>query len=100
MNAQISLPTQALTELCRRRHIRKLSIFGSALREDFRSDSDIDLLYEVEPGYGIGYITLGFIADELSQIFGGREVDLIRESGLNPRIRDSVLAEAEVIYER
>jgi predicted nucleotidyltransferase len=99
MNTQINYSQERLATVCRKYHIARLSLFGSALRDDFRPDSDIDLLYEVEPGYGVGYITLGAIADELSEVFGGREIDLVRQGALYHRIRDRVLAEARVIYD-
>jgi uncharacterized protein len=98
MNRQISYSKDELAALCRKYHIVRLSVFGSALRDDFHSDSDIDLIYEMEPEHSMGYIRLGFLADELSQIFGGREVDLVRYGALHHRMRDSVLAEAQVIY--
>src|SRR5262245_17560573 len=98
MNPKVKIPLSQLSEICRRYHIQRLALFGSALRDDFSPDSDIDLLYDVEPGQSMGYITLGIAADEMSQALG-REVDLVRRGALHPYIRDGVLAEAEVIYE-
>ncbi len=86
-----------LAELCKRHHIIKLSLFGSVLRDDFRPDSDVDLLVEFEPGMtpGFGIIT---IQDELADLFGGRRVDLVSAKYLNRRIRDRVLSSAQRLY--
>jgi predicted nucleotidyltransferase len=88
----------ALAEFCRRHHIRKLSLFGSVLREDFRADSDVDVLVEFEPNHVPGFIALHDIETELSGLLGGRAVDLVTERFLNRRIRDRVLATAEPQY--
>jgi predicted nucleotidyltransferase len=86
-----------LAEFCRRNHIRRLSLFGSVLRDDFGLGSDIDVLVEFEPGHvpGLRFIRL---QDELSGLFGGRRVDLVTPKFLNRRIRDEVLRSAEVQY--
>lgn len=86
-----------IADFCRRHHIRKLSLFGSVLRDDYRSDSDVDVLVEFEPGYAVGFGIID-IEDELSRLFGGRRVDLVREKYLNPRLRKRILATAEVQY--
>ncbi|UCG44401.1 MAG: nucleotidyltransferase family protein [candidate division WOR-3 bacterium] len=85
-----------MAEFCRRHHIRRLSLFGSVLRDDFGPESDIDALVEFEPGAYVGF-TIIDIEDELSQILG-RKVDIVREKFLNRRIRDRVLASAEQVY--
>jgi predicted nucleotidyltransferase len=97
MNAKITVDHQELAGFCRRHRIRKLSIFGSALRDDFRSDSDVDVLVEFEPGHvpGFGLIT---VQDELSALFGGRQVDLLTPKSISRRIRQQVLSEAQVQY--
>ena len=93
---KIQVPIEKISDLCHRYHIRKLSLFGSVLREDFRPDSDIDILVEFEPGQtpGFGFID---IQDELTQLFGQR-VDLNTPNSLSRYIRDRVLAEAAVQY--
>lgn len=93
----IHVPDELIVEFCRRHHIRKLSFFGSILRDTFNPNSDIDVLVEFEPGHvpGLRLIT---IQDELSTILGGREVDLVTPKSLNRRIREKVLAEAQVQY--
>ena len=94
--ARILLNQIKVTGFCRKHHIRRLSLFGSVLRGDFRPDSDVDVLVEFEPGHVPG---LEFFAmeDELSEILG-RKVDLNTPGFLSPRFRDQVLAEAEVQY--
>jgi predicted nucleotidyltransferase len=95
----ISLDQSKIAEFCRKRHIRRLSLFGSVLREDFRPDSDVDVLVEFEPGHVPG-LDLFTMEMELSEILG-REVDLNTPGFLSPYFRNEVLAEAEVtIYER
>jgi predicted nucleotidyltransferase len=86
-----------LSCLCRRWHIRRLALFGSVLRDDHRSDSDIDVLVEFEPGHvpGFGFIT---IQDELTEIFG-RQVDLNTPSTLSKYFRDDVLDRAKTLYD-
>jgi hypothetical protein len=88
---------QALAALCRRWGIRELAIFGSALREDFTPESDIDLLVEFEPGTVLGFRRLD-LERELSELFGGRRIDLVPRKYLHPRLRDQVQREARVQY--
>ncbi len=94
---RFEIPTEKLAELCKRFHIRRLSFFGSALREDFNAGSDIDVLVEFEEGHtpGLDFID---IQDELSGLLGGREVDLVTPKFLNHRIKDRVLKEAKIAY--
>lgn len=93
----IQVDDDALAEFCRRRGIRKLSFFGSVLREDFGPNSDIDVLVEFEPGRTIGFEIFD-IEDELSLLLGGRRVDLVNEKYLNRRLRPTILREAQVQY--
>ncbi len=92
----ISVPKEKIAEFCRRHHIKKLAIFGSALGAEFRDDSDIDILVEFEPGHIPG---LAFFAmeEELSGILG-RKVDLNTPECLSPYFREKVLQEAQVQY--
>lgn len=98
MPARIHFNRAELDAFCRQYHVRRLSLFGSALRDDFKPGSDIDILYELEPGHAIGYFTLVEMADHLSKIFGGREVDLVNPKYLKPGLCDEVLRTAEVEY--
>lgn len=93
---RIQIPKERITDFCRQHHIRKLAIFGSALRDDFGSDSDVDVLVEFEPGHMPGLAFFG-IEQELSAILG-RKVDLNTAGFLSPEIREVVLKEAEVQY--
>ena len=87
-----------VTAFCRRNHIRKLSLFGSVLRKDFSPGSDVDVLVEFDPNYIPGLIRLAGMERELSDLLGGRRVDLRTPEDLSPYFRDEVLASAEVQY--
>jgi uncharacterized protein len=97
-NAKIQTPHEAITQFCRKHHIQRLALFGSVLRDDFRSDSDVDVLVEFVPGTHIGMIGLAGLEIELSHILG-RKVDLNTPGFLSRYYRDQVLAEAEVQYD-
>jgi hypothetical protein len=99
MIKQLQVQNEQIADLCRRHHIRKLAVFGSVLRDDFRPESDIDLLVEFEPGQGVGFIGLGLIEDELSGLLDNRPIDLVTPKFLNPRIRTQILNTAQVLYE-
>lgn len=94
--ARIAVAQDKIAEFCRKHHIRKLSLFGSALRDDFGPTSDVDVLVEFEPGHVPGLAFFAMEA-ELSQIFG-RKVDLNTPHFLSPYFRDNVIAEAEPQY--
>mgnify|MGYP001612474865 CR=1 FL=1 len=98
MNTRIPMDRGQIANFCCKYHIQKLSLFGSVLRDDFRPDSDIDILVEFEPGHTPGFIRLYQIEQEFSTLVGGRRPDLVTPGFLNRRIRDKVLAEAEVQY--
>lgn len=99
MISDIAIPLDEIADFCARHHIRKLSLFGSVLREDFRPDSDIDVLVEYEPEYVPGFIHVSAIRREISEIIG-REVDLRTPASLSDYFRAQVEADAIVIYER
>jgi len=94
--ASLHLPPDSIASLCRKYHVRKLWLFGSALREDFGADSDVDVLVEFEPDHvpGLRFFTL---QRELSEAIG-RDVDLNTRQFPSPYFRDEVLAEAEMQY--
>ena len=98
MTYQLSVDAEALAQLCRRHHIRKLSLFGSVLAGTARPESDIDLLVEFEPGQAPGLLGLAEIEAELSALLGGRRVDLRTAQDLSQHFRDQVLRTAEVQY--
>ena len=97
MNAKIPIDQEKISEFCRRHHIRKLALFGSVLREDFQPGSDVDVLVEFAPGQVVG-LRLIQMQEELSRLLGGYKVDLVTPKFLNRRIRDQVLADAQVQY--
>lgn len=86
-----------IAEFCRRNEIRKLSLFGSVLRENFRPDSDVDVLVEFQPRAVVGLFRLAAMELELSALLG-RKVDLRTAADLSRYFRDEVLASAEVQY--
>lgn len=88
----------ALTALCRRHGIRRLSLFGSVLKGTDRSDSDVDLLAEFGLGASPGLLGLAAIEAELSSLLGGRRVDLRTAQELSRHFRDEVVRTAQVQY--
>ncbi len=96
MALAIEIDAEKIAAFCRRNHIRRLAVFGSALREDFTPQSDVDLLVEFEPGRcpGLAFFRM---ERELSGLLG-RKVDLNTPNFLSPYFRDEVMAEAEVQY--
>jgi len=93
----IEISVWDIAEFCSRYYIRRLALFGSILRDDFRPDSDVDVLVEFEPGRTPGFGFIG-IQDELSEILG-RTVDLHTPGSLSKYFRDEVLQEAEELYD-
>jgi len=93
----IDMPEEKIAEFCRRHHIRRLALFGSALRKDFTPNSDVDVLVEFEPGTRVGMIRLAGIELELSRILG-RKVDMNTLGFISKYYREEVLAEAEDQY--
>ena len=93
------VPKDHVAEFCRANGIRKLSIFGSALRPDFGPDSDIDVLVEFEPGRAPGLFRVAGMETELTRMFG-RKVDLRAPGDLSRYFRRQVLDEAQVQYAR
>jgi len=91
-----SIPKDRLAEYCRRHHIKRLALFGSVLRDDFRPDSDIDVLVEFEPDHIPGFAIVD-MENELSQLVG-RKVDLRTPNDLSRYFREQVVREARVEY--
>jgi hypothetical protein len=96
--ARIAVDEARISAFCREHKIRRLALFGSALREDFRPESDVDILVEFEPGYTPGLLRIARMERELSPAFGGRKVDLRTPQDLSRYFRQSVIDEAEVRY--
>lgn len=93
----VSPAPEAIAEVCKRHDIRRLSIFGSALRDDFRPESDVDVLVEFGPTARVGFIGLARIERELSAVFG-RRVDVRTPADLSRYFRDAVIREARLQY--
>ena len=98
MPARIDIDRRKISDFCRKHHVRSLSLFGSVLREDFRPDSDVDVLVEFAPEGVPGFLGLYDLEQELSALFGGRRVEIVTSRSLNDRIRERVLASAETQY--
>lgn len=96
-NLNLKLPRSQVAEFCRLNHICKLSLFGSVLGEEFRPDSDVDILVEFEPGETPGLLGMAALELELSELVG-RKVDLRTPSELSRYFRESVMEQAEVQY--
>ncbi|MBU1206062.1 MAG: nucleotidyltransferase domain-containing protein [Proteobacteria bacterium] len=94
----ISFSDEAIREICRRYRVRELSVFGSVLRSDFNPMSDVDFLVEFMPEAQVGFMTLSKMQREISLILN-RPVDLIPKGGLKTKIRQTILANAQVLYE-
>ena len=94
--SRIAIDRDRIADYCRRHHIRRLSLFGSVLRDDFRPDSDVDVLVEFDPGHtpGLDFFSM---EEELSRIMG-RKVDLNTPGFLSPYLRDRIQRESEVQY--
>jgi predicted nucleotidyltransferase len=92
----IEIPRERIAAFCQANGIRRLSLFGSVIHDDFRPESDIDVLVEFQPGARVG---LAFIRmqDELSALLG-RSVDLHTPGSLSKYFREAVLSEAETLY--
>jgi len=96
--ARITVDRRCLAEFCRKHHIRHLALFGSALRDDFGPESDVDVLVEFEPSHTPGLFGIARLERELSTLFGGRKVDLRTPEDLSRYFREDVLREAEGQY--
>ena len=94
----IEIPIDHIAEFWRRNGIRRLSLFGSFIRDDFGPKSDIDVLVEFGPEVCIGFFELFAMERELSAMLGGRKVQMNTLNSLSKYFRDEVLAEAEVVY--
>jgi uncharacterized protein len=97
MAIRLHIAKGVLDEFCRRRRIRKLSLFGSVLRDDFGPHSDVDVLVEFEPGAAVGYFELADMELELSELLG-RKADIRTPAELSRYFRSEVLAAAEPQY--
>jgi len=94
---KVDISESEIRNFCDHYQVKRLALFGSVLRKDFRPDSDIDVLVMFDPSAKVTFMTLGKMKRELSEIFQ-RPVDLVPEEGLKPSIRDAVLSSAQELY--
>jgi predicted nucleotidyltransferase len=97
MPPKIYIDREQLAAFCRKWHIKRLWLFGSVLRDDFREDSDVDVMYEFEREARIGW-KIVTAEDELAQILGHR-VDFVAEKYLHPRIRNHPGFKKVLVYD-
>ena len=97
-SGRITVPREAISDFCRKHHIRRLALFGSVLRDDFRADSDVDVLVEFEPSHVPGYFEFFDMEQEFGGIVG-RKVDLNTPGSLSKYFRARVLAEAVPLHD-
>jgi uncharacterized protein len=95
----LGLPDETLQEFCQRHRIRRLAVFGSVLRGDFRADSDVDVLVEFHSGAEPGLLRLAQMELELGELLGGREVELRTYEDLSRHFRDRVRQQAVKLYD-
>ncbi len=100
MNKNIVIAEDKIREFCEHHHIRKLAIFGSALRDDFGPESDVDVLVDFMPGHTPGFFKLFEMEEELSGLLGGHKIDMRTPEDLSRYFRDKVVATAQVQYVR
>ena len=98
MNANLRVSQERIASFCQRNGVRRFAIFGSALRADFRPESDVDVLVEFLPDRIPGLLGVARMERDLSELFGGRRVDLRTAEDLSRYFRQRVLDEAEVQY--
>jgi predicted nucleotidyltransferase len=98
MSPKVRIERKAIADFCRRWKITEFALFGSVLREDFRPDSDVDVLVSFAPDARWSLSDLVEMEEQLTELFG-RRVDLVEKEGLrNPFRRQSILSTREVIY--
>lgn len=100
-NAHIAIPKEKIAEFCKKWQVREFALFGSVLRDDFRPDSDIDVLVTFDDEARHSLFDLVHMEDDLKAIFG-RKVDLVSRRGIessrNYMRRNAILNSAEIVY--
>jgi predicted nucleotidyltransferase len=94
----VSSDIRELEAVCRRYRVRRLALFGSAVRGELRPESDIDLLVEYDQSNRPGMVEMQELEDRLSALYGRRKIDLVNPKYLNPRLKKRILAEAQLQY--
>lgn len=94
----LQFPVERIKDFCRKWKITEMALFGSVLRDDFRPDSDVDVLITLAPDHGWGLADVVDMEEELERMLG-RDVDLVLKGGLrNPFRRREILKTQRVIY--
>jgi len=93
---QIEFSRDELEAICRRRAVKRLALFGSVVRDDFGPNSDVDVLVEFRDDFEGKQVYK--IYDELTELFGGRRIDLVEVEFVNRRIREQILSEAQDVF--
>jgi uncharacterized protein len=97
LSPRIKIPEKKIEDFCHQYQVKRMALFGSVLRDDFRPDSDVDVLVVFDPSARITFMTLGKMKRELSTLLQ-RQVDLVPQEGLKPAIREDVLSTAQEVY--
>ncbi|GMV99577.1 MAG: nucleotidyltransferase [Candidatus Hydrogenedentota bacterium] len=95
---KIAVEREDLAAVCRRHHIVRLALFGSVLRDDFRPDSDVDVLAEFAAGHHPGWDIVN-VEEDLSNLYGGHPVEILNPKYINPHLREEILRTAVLQYE-
>lgn len=96
--ARIEVPMKEIEAFCRKYGVEEFSLFGSVLREDFRPDSDVDVMLKFKPGHGFTFENTPDIQEELEAIFA-RPVDVIEKGRIrNPFRRHAIMSSYRVVY--
>lgn len=98
LNIKSKISKENITNFCKKHNIKKMSLFGSVLRNELTSDSDIDILVEFDKNNTPSFFDLYEMEQELSQYFNGRKIDLRTPADLSKYFRKDVLEKAEVLY--
>ena len=98
MRLKLSSSLEELASFCKEHGINKMAVFGSMLRDDYRPDSDVDILAEFDPAQIPTLLDIVEIEQELSRFFSGRKVDLRTPEDLSRYFRNQVVSDAEVLY--
>ena len=98
MTPAIQIRSDQVAEFCARHRIRRLALFGSVLRPDFRPESDVDVLVEFEPGVAVGFFGMARLEREISPLLGGRRIDLRTPEDLSRYFRKSVVDQSYIIH--
>ncbi|MBL8136750.1 MAG: nucleotidyltransferase family protein [Acidobacteria bacterium] len=97
MTPRVPVPTAAIADFCRKWQVTEFALFGSVLRDDFRPDSDVDVLVDFEPAHAVGLIGLAALQRELAALIR-RNVDLRTPNDRSPCFRDDVMHSAREQY--